>query len=169
MSAGGSFRKGYGWTFNERLVIKAPAYHMERSNCFGAVSPLTGDIIQTSSKSAKTPALIKFFHKIIHRFPNSRILLFMDNFRVHHSSKIQRFLKRHKNVRVIFMPPYSPWLNPQEYWWNYQRKKFLNNRFFHSAKQMALATARFVNSVPKETVKSVCSLNPLLKVLKSGV
>ena len=45
MSAGGSLRKGYGWAFDERLVIKAPAYHMKRANVFGAVSPSTGEII----------------------------------------------------------------------------------------------------------------------------
>lgn len=169
MSAGGSMRKGYGWTFGERLVVKAPAYHMQRSNVFGAVSPLTGDIVQSSSRSAKTPAFMRFLKKTIDRFPGKRIILFMDNFRVHSSRKIRDFLKRHPNVKVVFTPPYSPRLNPQEYWWNYLRRKLLNNRFFRSARQMALALARFVKSVSKEIIMSVCSLNPLRKILKDGV
>lgn len=169
MSAGGSLRKGYGWTFGERLEVKAPAYHVERSNVFGAVSPLTGDIIQSSSRSAKTPAFIRFLKRIIDKSPGEKMILFMDDFRVHSSKKIKSFLKRHPNVKVVFMPPYSPWLNPQEYWWNYLRKKLLNNRFFRSAKQMALEMAKFVKSVPREVVMSVCSLNPLRKLLKEGV
>ncbi|EQD35368.1 ISMsm5, transposase, partial [mine drainage metagenome] len=158
MSAGGSLRKGYGWTLDERLVIKAPAYHMKRTNCFGAVSPLTGDIVQSSSVSAKTPAFIRFLDKIVRRFAGKKILLFMDNFRVHSSGRIKRFLKRHPNIEVRFMPPYSPWLNPQEYWWGYLRRKLLNNRFFRSARQMVAAISRFIGSMTAEEVMSVCSL-----------
>ena len=169
MSAGGSLRKGYGWTLDERLVIRAPAYHMKRANLFGAVSPLTGEVVQASSESAKTPAFMRFLDKITDKFEGKKILLYMDNFRVHNSKKIKRFLKWHPNIKVRFMPPYSPWLNPQEYWWGYLRKKLLNNRFFRSAKQMALVIARFVRSVSREEVMSVCSLSPLRKILKDGV
>ncbi len=169
MSAGGSLRKGYGWTFDERLIIKAPAYHMKRTNVFGAVSPLTGEIVQSSSSSAKTPAFMKFLGKIADRFAGKRILLYVDDFRVHSSKKVKRFLKRHPDLKVRFFPPYSPWLDPQEYWWNHIRRKLLDNRFFRSARQMAFAMARFVNSVPPEEVMSVCSLAPLRKTLKDGV
>lgn len=63
MSAGGSLRKGYEWTFDDRPVVKAPAYHMDRADVFGAVSPLTRDVIRSSSVSAKTPAFMKFLRR----------------------------------------------------------------------------------------------------------
>ena len=108
MSAGGSLRKGYGWTLNERLVIRASAYHMKRANVFGAVSPLIGEVVQSSSESAKTPAFMRFLGKIADKFPGKKVLLYMDNFRVHSSKRIKCFLKRYPNIKVRFMPPYSP-------------------------------------------------------------
>ncbi len=169
MSAGGSLRKGYGWTFDDRLVIKAPAYHMKRTNVFGTVSPLTGEIVQSSFASAKTPAFMEFLRRIADAFSGKKIVLYMDNFRVHSPEKTRRFLKLHPDLKVRFFPPYSPRLNPQEYWWNYLRRKLLNNRFFRSARQMAFVMGRFVKSVYSEEVMGVCSLNPLRKILKDGV
>ena len=130
---------------------------------------MTWEVVQSSSASAKTLAFMKFLRKIVDRFPNKKILLYMDNFRVHSLKRIKRFLKRHPNIKIRFFPPYSPWLNPQEYWWNHIRRKLLNNRFFRSARQMAFTMARFAKSVSPEEVMSVCSLNPLRKILKKGV
>ena len=39
----------------------------------------------------------------------------MDNHKVHHSKKIGAWIKRHKKrIKLFFLPPYSPELNPQE-------------------------------------------------------
>lgn len=62
MSAETSPRKGYGWTFEKRLVVEAPQKDVERINCFGAVNPLKGEVIEMTSKNAKTPAFVRFLH-----------------------------------------------------------------------------------------------------------
>lgn len=44
-------------------------------------------------------------------------VLIMDNHPVHRSRKVLAFLKKH-NVRYVFLPPYSPELNPIEEAWS---------------------------------------------------
>lgn len=44
-------------------------------------------------------------------------VLIMDNHPVHRSRKVQLFLKRH-HIRYVFLPPYSPELNPIEEAWS---------------------------------------------------
>lgn len=44
------------------------------------------------------------------------ITLFCDNLRVHHSKKVQDFLKQ-INMECIFNVPYSPQFNPIEIYW----------------------------------------------------
>ena len=58
MSTCTSPHKGYGWTFNDRLVIKTTQSHKERLNTFGATNPIDGRRVQLSTKIAKAPAMI---------------------------------------------------------------------------------------------------------------
>lgn len=165
MSACCSAQKGYGWTFEKRLEIKAPQRHRQRVNCFGAVNPNDGEIIQMSSKEAKAPALVRFLHKIDKKYPKELIVLYWDGLPVHKSRKVKKFLSKHPNIRIEFIPPYSPELNLQEYWWNYERMKFLNNRNFRSTHHIATSLAWFAKQTPPEQVMSVCGFEPLERLL----
>lgn len=56
----------------------------------------------------------------------------LDNVRYHHAKKLQLFLENHKErIELIFLPPYSPDLNPMERIWWYMRKKITHNRFIY--------------------------------------
>lgn len=166
MSAWCSARKGYGWTLGKRLEVKAPQRNRQRLNCFGAVCPKNGEIIQMASKESKTPAFIRFLNKIARKYHNKKIILYLDNLPVHKARKVREFIERHPNIRLEFMPPYSPDLNPQEQWWNYERRKLLNNRNFRSAHQLATSMSWFTRQTTPEQVMSVCSLAPLENVLQ---
>jgi len=166
MSAECSARKGYGWTFEKRLEIKAPQRYRKRVNCFGAVNIMEGKVIEMTSKEAKAPAFVRFLNKIAVKYSGERIVMYLDNLPVHKSAKVKKFLERHPGMRLEFLPPYSPELNPQEQWWNYKRRKFLNNRNFKSTHHMATSMNRFAKLVPPEQVMSICSLEPLEKLLR---
>ena len=161
MSAWCSARKGYGWTLEKRLEVKAPQRNRQRLNCFGAVCPDNGEIIHMTSKESKTPAFIRFLNKIAKKYHNKSVILYLDNLPVHKARKVNEFVGRHPNIRLEFMPPYSPDLNPQEQWWNYERKKLLNNRNFSSTHQLATSISRFTKQTSPEQIMSICSLEPL--------
>ncbi len=161
MSAWCSARKGYGWTLKKRLEVKAPQRNRQRLNCFGAVCPNNGDIIQMTSKESKTPAFIRFLNKIAKKYHNKNVKLYLDNLPVHKARKVNEFICRHPNIQLEFMPPYSPDLNPQEQWWNYERRKLLNNRNFSSTNQLASSMSRFAKQTSSEQIMSICSLEAL--------
>lgn len=165
MSANTSARRGYGWTFDDRLVIKAPQKKKERLNCFGAVNPLKGEVIEMSTKEAKTPAFVRFLEKTLKQYPRRRIWMYLDRGPVHRSAKVRHFIEKNSRLELRFLPPYSPDMNPQEHWWGYKRQKFLNNHSFSSRHRMALAMARFTRRVPTEQIKQTCSLAPIQKLL----
>jgi len=165
MSANTSARRGYGWTFEERLVIKAPQRNKQRLNCFGAVNPLKGEVIEISTREAKAPGFIRLLEKILKKYPGRRIWLYLDRGPVHRSIKVKHFLEKHNRLELKFLPPYSPDMNPQEHWWGYKREKFLNNFSFSSRHQMALGMAKFTRNVPAEQIKQTCSLAPLYSPL----
>ncbi|GHV43546.1 hypothetical protein FACS1894187_25830 [Synergistales bacterium] len=59
--------------------------------------------------------LIMFLQRLI-REAGHKIYVIMDNLRVHHSKKFEKWLKANKErIKVYYLPPYSPELNPDEY------------------------------------------------------
>ena len=165
MSAWCSARKGYGWTLDKRLEIKAPQRNRQRLNCFGAVCPANGDIIQMTSKESKTPAFIRFLNKVAKKYHNKKVILYVDNLPVHKARKVNEFIGRRPNIRLEFMPPYSPDLNPQEQWWNHKRRKLLNNRNFSSPHQLATAISWFTKRTSPQQIMSICSIQPIEKLI----
>jgi len=166
MSANTSPHKGYGWTFNERLIIKAEQSTKKRTNCFGAVNPIDGKEILMTSKVAKAPAFVKFLEKINETYKNAEeIWIYLDNSKVHRSNLVKDFLKHNKRIRLKPLPPYSPDMNPQEYMWRYSRYKVLNNKPFDSVRQLSMTLNWFMKKLEPEVVRSICSLIPIETLL----
>ena len=162
--------KGYGWTFQDRLVIQTPQSHKERLNTFGATNPIDGKSIQMSSHIAKASALIMFLEKIIKVYAEKdEIWIYLDNCAVHKSKLVKEWLKAHPKVRIRWMPSYSPSLNPQEAMWGYGRKKFLNNCVFDNARQLRMRFSWFIRRLEPSVVRSVASLIPIEALLSFQV
>jgi transposase len=62
------------------------------------------------------------------RYPHENIIMTMDGAGWHKSSS----LILPSNLRIHFLPPYSPELNPQEHIWDELREKNFHNRTFDS-------------------------------------
>ena len=54
-------------------------------------------------------------------------VILMDNVRFHHSKIVQELLK-HKNVDVLFVPPYSPWFNPIELCFSIVKREYYKSQ-----------------------------------------
>ncbi len=169
MSISSSARNGYGWTYNQRLVVDAPQSHVERANYFGAVEVTEGTIIETVRKSAKSQSFLHLLHKIEAHYPEDKMLIVMDNGAVHHSWKVGKFFNERGNMKPLFLPPYSPDLNPEEYVHNVLRDKLLNNRNFKSTKQVGFVIDRFVKQMTAETVRSIATLIPIETLLSAQI
>lgn len=167
MAVSTSARSGYGWTYNQRLVVDAPQSTVEKANYFGAVEITDGEIIETVRKSAKAESFLHLLNKIEWRYPDDKMLIIMDNSRVHHCWKVDRFFNKKSNMKPLFMPPYSPDLNPEEYVHNILRNKLLNNCNFKSIKQIGHVISRFTKLMAPETVRSIAPLIPIEALLSA--
>lgn len=165
MSVSTSARNGYGWTYNQRLVVDAPQRNVEKANYFGAVEVSEGTIIEIVRKSAKSPSFLYLLQKIERRYPNDKMLIIMDNSRVHHSLRVDKFFDERDNMKPFFLPPYSPDLNPEEYVHNVLREKLLNNCNFKSIKQIGFTISRFVKKMTPEAIRNTATLIPIEALL----
>ena len=66
-------------------------------------------------ESTFTEDLVLDFLKRMVRMSDRKVFLIVDRHRVHRSKKVKRWLRNHRTqIRLDFLPPYSPELNPDE-------------------------------------------------------
>lgn len=92
----------------------------------------------------------------------------MDNASWH--KKAKRLIKENANgeysdikdqIVFVYLPPYSPDLNPIEQVWRITRREAKHNRFFSSAVELEVALDDYysIYSEPNEYLKSLCSFD----------
>ena len=68
------------------------------------------------SDAINSERLISFMEAIIKTMNGKKAYLILDNLRVHHSKKVSQWLEKHTHqIRLFYLPPYSPEYNPDEY------------------------------------------------------
>ena len=85
--------------------------HMVReyTYAYAAVSPADGVLDSLVLPVVNAHAMSLFLSEVSQRHPNDFILMVMDKAGWHQAKD----LKVPKNMRIIFLPPYSPELNPE--------------------------------------------------------
>jgi transposase len=128
----------------------------EYAYLYGAVCPDSGQTAGLVLPVANTDAMELHLDEISRKITEGRhAVVIMDRAGWHTTQK----LKKHKNLTPIFLPPYSPELNPIEQVWQWLRDHDLANRCFDGyddiLKSSAKAWMNFSDSI--DIVKSLCS------------
>jgi len=86
---------------------------------YGAVEVSTGECFFEEADKCNSETFGSYLNGLSLAFPDSLNLLLVDNGR-HHTAKA---LDPPENVRLIFLPPYSPELNPIERFWQAMKQQ----------------------------------------------
>ncbi len=62
------------------------------------------------------------------------------------------------NIALLFLPPYSPELNPAEKIWRHIKRKF-TNRIFKSLDELSAFITEAITRLSANTVKSTCAFD----------
>lgn len=93
---------------------------------YAAVCPADGAMVGVTLPWANAECMNAFLDAVSKRFPDELVVLIMDQARWHKA----KALVVPKNVKIEFLPPYSPQLNPTENIWDEIREKHFKNRYF---------------------------------------
>lgn len=103
---------------------------------------------------------LKFLKNVLDIYPTGKIALVLDNARIHHAKLIQPFLDKNKNrLELIFLPPYSPELNPIEALWKWLKNAVIYNVFYKSVYEIRRAVQAFIkyiNSNSDQVIDRLC-------------
>ena len=95
---------------------------------YAAVSPSDGRLVSLVLPETDSELMSLFLGEVAQRFPNEFILMFMDQAGWHRSKS----LVIPENMKLRWLPPYSPECNPAEHLWEEIREKWFGNVVFAS-------------------------------------
>ena len=118
-------------------------------NLISAVSP-RGDLRFSVIGDTMDSARFIAFLKQLHRDADSPILVVADNAKYHHSKETRRFIEQQKGqIQLVYLPPYSPELNPDEQVWNHAKRE-LGKRAIRSKQALESAVLSILRSLQKQ-------------------
>lgn len=144
---------GHGWfTRGSRTQIK---FSMGFKNfyVYSAVNSNSGNDFSLVMPYVDTQCMNIFLDKLAKQSPNTQYLIVMDGASWHRSYH----LNIPANIEIMYLPPYSPELNPVERLWNYVKQHTIKNKFYDSLAGLERAVCDFLRQIKSETIQSICS------------
>ena len=95
---------------------------------YAAVSPWDGGLDYMTAEKMNTDNMIRFLVQVSETHEQDFMVMVLDDASSHKCKE----LKVPGNITLVFLPPYSPELNPAEQIWNTLRRDNFANRVFDS-------------------------------------
>jgi transposase len=68
------------------------------------------------------------------------------------------------NIEIIYLPPYSPELNPVEKLWQHMKSHIIKNKIYDNIDDLEEAVCSFIKGFDAELIKKTCSTNHLTTI-----
>lgn len=158
----------YGWIRKGQKKAVKTTGSRTRLNIMGALNlkALTSPLI-CEYKTSNEYNVSLFFNEIRKVYPdyNQKIHVILDGAGYHRSQLVKDWAEV-VNIRLHYLPPYSPNLNPIERMWKLMNEHARNNRYFSSTREFREAISVFFNQTLPDIADSLTSrINDHFQVL----
>ena len=145
------------WSFRKPVIIRNTTKF--RANTSGFYT-FNGRGAVSTYKNSRQESVMDFLREIRYRNPFNHILMILDNFPAHRTVNVAMTAEI-LDIELIFLPPYSPQLNPIEEIWKSIKK--VVSRTFMVSQEMMIDTVK-TNSLLSQRVNhsAKIGLRPLL-------
>jgi transposase len=121
---------------------------------YAAVEPRTGASVALQAPLVNTDTMNVFLKMLSRKIrKDEHAVLIMDQAGWHRA----KHLVTPDNITVLYLPPYSPELNPVERLWGYLRSHYLSNRAYKDYDHMLDEQSKAWRSLTPALLKSVCA------------
>lgn len=138
-------------------AIVRPGY--QNFYVYSAVNPLTGQEVSLFLPWVNTEMMNLFLAHLGQALGHQSCLLIMDQAGWH----VSKDLKPPPNIEPVFLPPYSPELNPVERLWQWLKRHSLRNRCHQDLEAIMDAVQDCLQSTSPDFLKSICRCDYILQ------
>lgn len=119
----------------------------QRLNLSGSIDILSKKVMVQENVTLDAASTITFLKKIEAAYPDMKTVhVFCDNARYYRNKSVSDYLDKSK-IKMHFLPPYSPNLNPIERLWKFMNERHLYNKYYEKFSDFRNAVLGFLEGL----------------------
>ena len=138
-------RIGHGWMLRgQQTAVPTPGKN-RKTYLAGALHAHTGRVVIVEGERKNSLLFIHLLYHLKRTYRAARrIILILDNYKVHSSALTQRWLARNPKFQLRFQPAYHPWVNRIERLWKQLHDTVTRNHRQPTLPDLMQAVRRFL-------------------------
>lgn len=127
----------------------------EKIGINGTINMDTGEVYSSITEKFNAETFLDFIKTLVPQIPKGKkFVMILDNARPHHAKKVTQYIEENvSNIEFLFLPPYSPDLNPSENVWKLLRRKTTHNVYFDSLAALLEKVKLTLNDFSSPSIK----------------
>jgi transposase len=146
----------------QQIMIPTPGQPTKHYG-IGGVNYHTGETIVIFRRRKRRPQIAEFLQHLLDKHRQGTIYVAWDNVNTHQDDEVEAVVRSAAGRLVLmYLPTYSPWLNPIEMLWRHFRREVTHCELFQTVKLLLQASKDFFdryNQTP-EKVLSIIGVYP---------
>jgi len=112
----------------------------------GAVNYHSGETVVIIRRRKRRPEVAELLQALVNKHPTGTIYVAWDNANTHQDDEVEAIVRAAAGRLVLlYLPTYSPWLNPIEMLWRHFRREVTHCEIFETVKLLIEASYNFFN------------------------
>jgi putative transposase len=129
----------------------------------GAVNYLSGETVVIIRRRKRRPEVAELLQALVDKHPTGIIYVAWDNANTHQDNEVEAVVRAAAGRLVLlYLPTYSPWLNPIEMLWRHFRREVTHCEIFETVKLLIEASYNFFSryNTNPQVVLSIIGADP---------
>jgi len=145
----------------QQVMIPTPRQPYKRYG-LGAVNYHTGETVVIFRQHKRRREVAELLEAILERHPTETVYVAWDNSATHEDDEVEAVVRGAAGrLILLYLPTYSPWLNPIEMLWRHFRREVTHCELFESVKALLVAAQNFFDrygECPKRVLSIIGAL-----------
>ena len=132
------------WSLKGQQVMIPTPGQPKRHYGLGAVNYHTGETVVIIRKRKRRLEVAELLQVLVEKHPTGTIYVAWDNASTHQDDEVEAVVRAAAGRLVLlYLPTYSPWLNPIEMLWRHFRREVTHCELFETVKALLEAAQAF--------------------------
>jgi transposase len=144
----------------QQVMISTPGQPKSHYG-LGAVNYHTGETVVIIRRRKRRKEVAELLQLLVDKHPTGTIYVAWDNANTHEDDEVEAVVRAVAGRLVLlYLPTYSPWLNPIEMLWRHFRREVTHCELFETVKELLAASERFFdrcNQLPERVLSIIGS------------
>ena len=144
----------------QQVMIPTPG-RLKKHYGLGAVNYHTGETVVIIRRRKRRKEVAELLQLLVDKHPTGTIYVAWDNANTHEDDEVEAVVRAAAGRLVLlYLPTYSPWLNPIEMLWRHFRREVTHCELFATVKELLNASRDFFdrhNQIPERVLSIIGS------------